>query len=165
MGTVLIIVVIAVALFFFMRGMFNFKHGIELTIKPFNEWMMIARSESNKQLEVMSHTLLLEASSLLERSNFLTKQEFVKIFTDSRIYSSDFLLLIFSTVEMQEKLSLTDQNNYPLKTSQPAKIYLYSCISRIYFEGFPYKNNFYKGKEALEFIANHIVDKKQESWK
>src|SRR5690606_36666033 len=117
MGTVLIIVVIAVALFFFMRGMFNFKHGIELTIKPFNEWMMIARSESNKQLEVMSHTLLLEASSLLERSNFLTKQEFVKIFTDSRIYSSDFLLLIFSTVEMQEKLSLTDQKNYPLKTS------------------------------------------------
>jgi|GEM_PF-6897927 len=165
MGTFLIIVVIAIAIFFFMRAIFNFKHGIELTIKPFNEWMMIARSESNKQLEVMSHTLLLETSGLLERSNVISKKDFTNLFANSRVYASDFLKLIFATIEMQEKLSLTDPNNFPLRDSQPAKVYLYSCICRIYFEGFPYNDNFYKGENALKAIANYAVDNKQDSWK
>jgi hypothetical protein len=161
----LIIVVITIAIFFFMRAIFNFKHGIELTIKPFNEWMMIARSESNKQLEVMSHTLLLETSGLLERINIINKKDFTKLFANSKVYASDFIMIILATVEMQEKLSLIDPNQFQLRDSLPAKIYLSNCICRLYFDGFYYDNNFYKGENSLLAIANYISDKEQESWK
>lgn len=74
MTTFLIIVVIAIVIFFLMKAFFNFKNGIELTIKPFNEWLIIAKSQNNRQLEVMSHTLLLETSALLERFNVIKKR-------------------------------------------------------------------------------------------
>ena len=168
MTTFLIIVVIAIVIFFLMKAFFNFKNGIELTIKPFNEWLIIAKSQNNRQLEVMSHTLLLETSALLERFNVIKKKDFDKLFANyasSKVYASNFVKLILVTVEMQEKLSLSDQNEFELRDSMPAKIYLSNCISRLYFQGFHNDGNFYKGENALAAIANYASNQVQDSWK
>lgn len=168
MTTFLIIVVIAIVIFFLMKAFFNFKNGIELTIKPFNEWLIIAKSQNNRQLEVMSHTLLLETSALLERFNVIKKKDFDKLFANyasSKVYASNFVKLILVAVEMQEKLSLCVQNEFELRDSLPAKIYLYNCICRLYFEGVHTDGNFYKRENALAAIANYVSNQKQDSWK
>lgn len=58
-------------------------------------------------------------------------------------------MIILATVEMQEKLSLIDPNQFQLRDSLPAKIYLSNCICRLYFDGFYYDNNFYKGEKLF----------------
>ena len=65
----LVVAVIAIVLFLFIRGLFSFKNATQLTIRPFNEWIVLAKGVSKKEREVMSHTILLETGNLLEKAN------------------------------------------------------------------------------------------------
>ena len=59
-----------------MKGLFSFKNGVQLSIRPFNEWMILAKSASKKELEVMCHSVLLETGSMLEKANVISQKEF-----------------------------------------------------------------------------------------
>ena len=165
LGTFLIIVVIAIVLFFFMRGIFSFKNGVQLTIRPFHEWMILAKSESKKGLEVMCHTALLEVGSLLERGNLIPQKDFKNLYSNSRVYASDFVMLVIITTDILEKSSISNTNDFVLNEADSAKKYLYTCLCKLYFEGFHYGDNFYKGTNAFVALAHFASDKEQESWK
>ena len=160
--TFAIVAVIAVVLFLFMRGVFSFKNATQLTLRPFNEWMVLAKGGSKKEREVMSHTILLETGSLLERTNVISQGEFKKIFSGSRIYASDVIILTLVTTHIQDHFS--DSSNFPLNESNQTRIYFYNCFCRLYFEGFHSESNLYKGKDALMAMARYATDKEQQPW-
>ncbi|MDA5132525.1 MULTISPECIES: hypothetical protein [Psychrobacter] len=162
METFLIVVVIMTVLFLFMRGLFSFKNGTQLTLRPFNEWLVLAKGVSKKEREVMSHTILLETGSLLEKANIISQSEFKKIFSGSRIYASDVLILTLVTTHIQDHFS--ESNEFPLNESKQARIYFYNCFCRLYFEGFYSESNIYKGKESLIAMARYATDKEQQPW-
>ncbi|MDR8240441.1 hypothetical protein FPK82_19355 [Acinetobacter baumannii] len=162
METFLIVAVVAIVLFFFMKGLFSFKNGVQLSIRPFHEWMILVKSASKKELEVMCHSVLLETGSMLEKANVISQKEFRDLFTNSRVYASDFIMLTLITVDIQEQFSKS--TNFPLNESEQARVYLYKCFCRLNFEGFSFENNFYQGKNALIAIAQYSADKQQESW-
>ncbi|WP_143507139.1 hypothetical protein [Psychrobacter sp. Rd 27.2] len=158
----LIVAVITVALFLFMRGIFSFKNATQLTLRPFNEWMALAKGGSKKEREVMSHTTLLETGSLLERAHIISQGEFKKIFSGSRIYASDVIILTLVTTHIQDHFS--DSSDFPLNESNQTRVYFYNCFCRLYFEGFHSEGNLYKGKEALMAMARYATNKEQQSW-
>ncbi|WP_353629205.1 hypothetical protein [Pseudomonas aeruginosa] len=55
----------------------------QLSIRPFNEWMILAKSASKKELEVMCHSVLLETGSMLEKANVISQKEFRDLFLNS----------------------------------------------------------------------------------
>ncbi|MDC4441674.1 hypothetical protein ACFODO_12175 [Acinetobacter sichuanensis] len=128
METFLIVAVVAIVLFFFMKGLFSFKNGVQLSIRPFNEWMILAKSASKKELEVMCHSVLLETGSMLEKANVISQKEFRDLFLNSRVYASDFIMLTLITVDIQEQLS--KPTSFPLYESEEARFYLYKCFCR-----------------------------------
>ena len=158
----LIVAVIAVVLFLFMRGVFSFKNATQLTLRPFNEWMVLAKGGSKKEREVMSHTVLLETGSLLEGANIISQGEFKKIFSGSRIYASDVIILTLVTTHIQDHFS--DSSDFPLNESNQTRIYFYNCFCRLYFEGFYSESNLYKGRDALIAMARYATDKEQQQW-
>jgi hypothetical protein len=160
--TFLIVAVIAVVLFLFMRGLFSFKNATQLTLRPFNEWMVLAKGGSKKEREVMSHTILLETGSLLEQANIISQKEFEKIFSGSRIYASDVIILTLITTHIQDHFS--DSSDFPLNESKQTRIYFYNCFCRLYFEGFHSERNIYKGRDALMAMARYATDKEQQPW-
>lgn len=85
-----------------MRAIFSFKNGVQLSIRPFNEWMILAKSASPKELEVMCHSVLLETGSLLEKVNIISQKEFRDLFANSRVYASDYIMLTLLAVDAQE---------------------------------------------------------------
>jgi len=161
-GTFLIIAVVAIVLFFFMRAIFSFKNGVQLSIRPFNEWMILAKSASPKELEVMCHSVLLETGSLLEKVNIISPKEFRDLFANSRVYASDYIMLTLLAVDAQELYQKS--TDFPLNESEQARVYLYKCFCILYSQGFGFENNFYRGKDALIAISQYACDKKQEPW-
>ena len=162
METFLIVFLIAIVLFLFMRGVFSFKNATQLTLRPFNEWIVLAKGVSKKEREVISHTILLETGSLLEKANIISQSEFKKIFSGSRIYASDVLILTLVTTHIQDHFS--ESSEFPLNESKQARIYFYNCFCRLYFEGFYYESNIYKGKDSFISIARYATDKEQQPW-
>ncbi|MEK6199317.1 hypothetical protein [Psychrobacter sp. P11G5] len=162
METFLIVAMITIVLFLFMRGLFSFKNATQLTLRPFNEWIVLAKGGSKKEREVMSHTILLETGSLLEGANIISQSEFKKIFSGSRIYASDVIILTLITTHIQEHLS--DSSEFPLNESHQVRIYFYNCFCRLYFEGLYLERNLYKGKNALIAMARYATDKEQQPW-
>jgi hypothetical protein len=160
--TFLIVAVIMVVLFLFVRGVFSFKNATQLTLRPFNEWMVLAKGGSKKEREVMSHTMLLETGSLLEGANIISQGEFKKIFSGSRIYASDVIILTLVTTHIQDHFS--SSSDFPLNESNQTRIYFYNCFCRLYFEGFHSESNLYKGKDALMAMARYATDKEQQPW-
>ena len=110
----------------------------------------------------MSHTILLETGSLLEKANIISQSEFKKIFSGSRIYASDVLILTLVTTHIQDHFS--ESNEFLLNESKQARIYFYNCFCRLYFEGFYSESNIYKGKESLIAMARYATDKEQQPW-
>ncbi|WP_305827288.1 hypothetical protein [Pseudomonas aeruginosa] len=100
----------------------------QLSIRPFNEWMILAKSASKKELEVMCHSVLLETGSMLEKANVISQKEFRDLFLNSRVYASDFIMLTLITVDIQEQLS--KPTRFPLYESEEARFYLYKCFCR-----------------------------------
>ena len=162
METFLIIAAITVVLFLFMRGLFSFKNATQLTLRPFKEWIVLAKGGSKKEREVMSHTILLETGSLLEGVNIISQNEFKKMFSGSRIYASDVIILTLITTHIQDHFS--DSSEFPLNESHQVRIYFYNCFCRLYFEGFYSEGNIYKGKDALIAMARYATDKEQQPW-
>lgn len=160
--TFLIVAVITVVLFLFMRGIFSFKNATQLTLRPFNEWIVLAKGEGKKEREVMSHTILLETGSLLEKANIISQSEFKKILSGSRIYASDVLILTLVTTHIQDNFS--EFSEFPLNESRQARVYFYNCFCRLYFEGFHSESSLYKGKDALMAMARYATDKEQQPW-
>ena len=110
----------------------------------------------------MSHTILLETGSLLEKSNIISQREFEKIFSGSRIYASDVMILTLITTHIQDHFS--NSSDFPLNESKQVRIYFYNCFCRLYFEGFHSESNIYKGKNALMAMARYATDKEQQPW-
>lgn len=162
METFLIVAVVAIVLFFFMKGLFSFKNGVQLSIRPFNEWMILAKSASKKELEVMCHSVLLETGRLLEKATIISEKEFKDLFANSRVYASDYIMLTLLTVDVQEQYQKS--TDFPLNESEQARFYLYKCLCILYSQGFGFENNFYIGKDALIAISQLAYDKKQEPW-
>ena len=162
METFLIVAVITIVLFLFMKGVFSFKNATQLTLRPFNEWMVLAKGTNKKEREVMSHTVLLETGSLLEKTNIMSQREFREIFSGSRIYASDVIILTLITTHIQDHFS--ESSDFPLDESKQARIYFYNCFCRLYFEGFYSESSIYKGKYALMAMARYATDKEQQPW-
>ncbi|MBF4490660.1 hypothetical protein IOD06_12260 [Psychrobacter sp. N25K4-3-2] len=162
METFLIVAVITVVLFLFMKGLFSFKNATQLTLRPFNEWIALAKGKNKKEREVMSHTILLETGSLLEKANIISQREFEKIFSGSSIYASDVIILTLITTHIQDHFS--ESSEFPLNESKQARIYFYNCFCRLYFEGFYSESSIYKGKDSLIAMARYANDKEQQPW-
>lgn len=162
METFLIVAVIGIVLFLFIKGVFSFKNATQLTLRPFNEWIALAKGTDKKEREVMSHTALLETGGLLERANVISQGEFKRIFSGSRIYASDVIILTLVTTHIQDHFS--ESSRFPLNESDQTRIYFYNCFCRLYFEGFHSEGNIYKGRNALMAMARYATDKEQQPW-
>ena len=124
--------------------------------------MILAKSASKKEREVMCHTVLLETGSMLEKANIITAKEFENLFSGSRIYASDFIILTLVTTHIQDHFS--DSSNFPLSEFTQARVYFYNCFCRLYFDGFVFQDNLYQGKNALIAMAQYASDKNQQPW-
>ena len=162
METFLIVAVIGIVLFLFIKGVFSFKNATQLTLRPFNEWIALAKGTDKKEREVMSHTALLETGGLLERANVISQGEIKRIFSGSRIYASDVIILTLVTTHIQDHFS--ESSRFPLNESDQTRIYFYNCFCRLYFEGFHSEGNIYKGRNALMAMARYATDKEQQPW-
>lgn len=151
-----------IVLFFFMKGLFNYKNASQLTVKPFKEWVVLASGSSQKEKNVMCHSLLLETGSLLEKGNIISQKDFRKLYEDSRVSFSNFVLTtVLAATSKTSPISMSDLES---SESDQARIYLYKCFLALYKSGLGYEGKFYNREETFTAIAKSCYDLPDQEW-
>lgn len=150
-----------IVLFFFMKGLFNYKNANQLTIRPFTEWVDLAATSSPKDKNLMCHALLVETGRLLEQNNIISQKDFRKLYEDSRVSFSNFVLTTVAATSKTSPISISDLKS---SESDQARIYLYKCFLAIYKSGLGFEGKFYMREQSFLAISKLCYDLPDQEW-
>lgn len=145
-----------------MKGLFNYKNAVQLTVRPFTEWCTLAKNVSQKEKDVMCHSLLLETGALLEKGNIISQRNFKKLYEDPKVSFSNFVL--FTVLTATSKTSPITIADLEASESDQARIYLYKCCCALYKSGVGYEGTFYRRDEVFTVVSKLCYDLPEQEW-
>lgn len=140
----------------------SYKNSIQITLRPMKEWVILCKSASHSEREMMSHALLEEVSSLLEKLKVIAKKDFLKIFTKPEINYSDYVQFVLIATHTSYGEFNDSKVSY---SNDQARVYLAQCFITLYENGLASKNgNLYLHEETFRLLASLCSSESPEEW-
>lgn len=159
----IILLAVVTLVIYIIFKMMSYKNSVQITLRPMKEWVVLCKSASQSEREMMSHALLEEVSSILEKLRIITKKDFLKICTKPEINFSDYIQSVL--IVTHTRYGEFNDSKVSYSTDQ-ARVYLAQCFLTLYEYGFVYQKtgDLYLKEGTFCFLATICSSEPPEEW-